>query len=124
MLDSKQAANVLENRKRIRQGRLRTVTLIRKRGGATDYANAQCTWKEEHCAAAGAVSQRTRSLNRGPDVTAEFAPEVDVATVVAIADTPDRTQVASARKYRVQERLRLGLTGTPNRTLVKLVEIR
>ncbi len=124
MLDSKQAANVLENRKRIRQGRLRTVTLIRKRGGATDYANAQCTWKEEHSAAAGAVSQRTRSLNRGPDVTAEFAPEVDVATVVAIADTPDRTQVASARKYRVQERLRLGLTGTPNRTLVKLVAIR
>ena len=59
-----------------------------------------------------------------PDVTAEFAPEVDFATVVAIADTPDRTQVASARKYRVQERLHLGLTGTSNRTLVKLVAIR
>ncbi len=124
MLDSKQAAHVQENRQHIRQGRVRTVTLIRKRGGATDYANAQCTWKEEHNDAAGAANHSNRSPNRGPDVTAEFAPEVDFATVVAIADTPDRTQVASARKYRVQERLHLGLTGTSNRTLVKLVAIR
>ena len=60
----------------------------------------------------------------GPDATAEFAPDVDLSGVVAIADTPDSTQVASARTYRVQEHQSLGLTGTPNRIVVKLVEIR
>ena len=122
MLDSKQAAQVLANRKQIRHGRLRTVTLIRNDGGATAYAAAQCTWKEEHDVSSGAANPGNRS--HGPDVTAEFAPDVDLSGVVAIADTPDRGQVASARKYRVQEHLKLGLTGTPNRIVVKLVEIR
>ncbi len=124
MLDSKQTAQVLANRERIRQGRLRTVTLIRSSGGATVYAAAQCTWKEEHDVSPGAANQLRRSGSGGPDVTAEFGADVDLSTVVAIADTPDRAQVASARKYRVQEHLSLGLTGTPNRILVKLVEIR
>ena len=123
MLDSKQTVQVLANRERIRQGRLRTVTLIRSSGGATVYAAAQCTWKEEHNVSSGAAN-RLRSGSGGPDVTAEFGADVDLSTVVSIADTPDRAQVASARKYRVQEHLRLGLTGTPNRILVKLVEIR
>ena len=124
MLDNKQTAQVLANRERIRQGRLRTVTLIRGSGGATTYEAAQCTWKEEHNVSSGAANQPRRSGSGGPDVTAEFGADVDLSTVVAIADTPDRAQVASARKYRVQEHLRLGLTGTPNRILVKLVEIR
>ena len=122
MLDSKQAAQVLANREQIRHGRLRTVTLIRNDGGATAYAAAQCTWKEERNQSSGAASPGNRS--HGPDVTAEFAPNVDLSSVVAIADTPDSAQVASARTYRVQERLSLGLTGTPNRIVVKLVEIR
>lgn len=124
MLDSKQAAQVLANRAKIRQGRLRTVALIRNSNGATAYATAQCTWKEERNAPSGAANQRERPRGSGPDVTAEFAPDVDLADVVAIADTPDSANAATARKYRVQERLRLGLTGTPNRILVKLVEIR
>ena len=124
MLDSKQAAQVLANRERIRQGRLRTVTLIRNDGGATAYAAAQCTWKEEHDVSSGAANQGNRNRSHGPDVTAEFPPDIDLTGVVAIADTPDSAQVASARTYRVQERLSLGLTGTPNRIVVKLVEIR
>ena len=59
MLDSKQTAQVLANRERIRQGRLRTVTLIRSSGGATVYAAAQCTWKEEHNVSSGAANQST-----------------------------------------------------------------
>ena len=123
MLDSKQAAQVLANREQIRHGRLRTVTLIRN-DGATAYATAQCTWKEERNESSGAANPDNRRRSHGPDVTAEFAPDVDLSGVVAIADTPDSAQVASARKYRVQERLSLGLTGTPNRIVVKLVEIR
>ena len=123
MLDRKQIEQVAANRERIRQGRLRTVTLIRTSSGATTYAAAQCTWKEEHSTASGAANQLRRSSS-GPDVTAEFAADADLSTVVAIADTPDRAQVAGARKYRVLEHLHLGLTGTPNRILVKLVEIR
>ena len=123
MLDRKQIEQVAANRERIRQGRLRTVTLIRTSSGATTYATAQCTWKEEHNISSGAANQLRRSSS-GPDVTAEFAADADLSTVVAIADTPDRAQVAGARKYRVLEHLHLGLTGTPNRILVKLVEIR
>ena len=122
MLDSKQAAQVLANREQIRHGRLRTVTLIRNDGGATAYAAAQCTWKEERNESSGAANPGNR--RHGPDATAEFAPDVDLSGVVAIADTPDSAQVASARKYRVQEHLKLGLTGMPNRIVVKLVEIR
>lgn len=124
MLDSRQAAHVLANREKIRQGRLRTVTLIRHSNGATTYTAAQCTWKEEHNAPSGAANQRDRPRGSGPDVTAEFAPDVDLTDVVAIADTPESARVAGARKYRVQESLRLGLTATPNRILVKLVAIR
>ena len=67
MLDSKQTAQVLANRERIRQGRLRTVTLIRGSGGATTYAAAQCTWKEEHNVSSGAANpspQRQRWAGR------------------------------------------------------------
>lgn len=124
MLDSRQAAQVMANRARIRQGRLRTVTLIRDNSGVTAYAAAQCTWKEARGVATGAANRGERPGGRGHDVTAEFAPDVDLADVVAIADTAASANVATARKYRVQERLRLGLTGTPNRILVKLVEIR
>ena len=124
MLDSKQAAQVLANREQIRHGRLRTVTLIRNDGGATAYAAAQCTWKEERNESSGAANPGNRRRSHGPDATAEFAPDVDLSGVVAIADTPDSAQVASARTYRVQEHLKLGLTGTPNRIVVKLVEIR
>ena len=111
MLNSKQTAQILKNRERIRHGRLRTVTLIRDSDGTTSYAAAQCTWKEEHNAPPGAANRRDHSRGSGPDVTAEFAPDVDLSTVVAIADTPDGSQVADARKYRVQGFLRLGLTG-------------
>ncbi|MYB75721.1 MAG: hypothetical protein F4X83_01195 [Chloroflexi bacterium] len=124
MLDSRQAAHVLANRAKMRQGRLRTVTLIRKSGGETTYTAAECTWKEEHNTPPGAAKQQGRPGGSGPDVLAEFLPDVDFSEVVAIADTPDRDQVAAARKYRVQESLRLGLTATPNRILVKLVAIR
>ena len=124
MLDRKQIEQVAANRERVRQGRLRTVTLIRTSSGATTYTAAQCTWKEEHNIPSGAANQLRRSSSGGPDVTAEFAADADLSTVVAIADTPDRAQVAGARKYRVLEHLHLGLTGTPNRILVKLVEIR
>ena len=124
MLNSKQTAQILENRERIRHGRLRTVTLIRDSDGTTSYAAAQCTWKEEHNAPPGAANQRDHSRGSGPDVVAVFLPDVDFSAVVAIADTPDSDQVADARKYRVQEHLHLGLTGTPNRILVKLIAIR
>ena len=124
MLDSKQAAHVLANRKNIRQGRLRTVTLIRTSGGETVYATAACTWKEERNVAAGAADRGNAAGGQGADVTAEFAPDVVLDDVVAIADTPDSAKVVDARKYRVRERLRLGLTGAPNRILVKLVAIR
>ena len=124
MLDKKQAAHVLANRAKIRNGRLRTVTLIRNSGGATSHSAAQCTWKEVHNAPAGAANQGDRTRGSGPDVTAEFAPDVDLTDVVAIADTPESAQVDSACKYRVRESLRLGLTTTPNRILVKLVAIR
>jgi len=124
MLDSRQAAHVLANRAQMRQGRLRTVTLIRHSGGETNYTAAQCTWKEERNAPPGAANQRDRPRGSGPDVTAEFAPDVDLTDVVAIADTPESAQVAGARKYRVRESLRLGLTAAPNRVLVKLVAIR
>lgn len=124
MLNSKQTAQILENRERIRHGRLRTVTLIRDSDGTTSYAAAQCTWKEEHNAPPGAANRRDHSRGAGPDVVAVFLPDVDFSAVVAIADTPDSDQVADARKYRVQEHLHLGLTGTPNRILVKLIAIR
>lgn len=124
MLDSRQVAHAQANRARIRQGRLRTVTLIRKSGGETVYAAAACTWKEERGFAAGAANRGDASGSGGPDVTAEFAPDVDLTDVVAIADTPDSTKVASARKYRVREWLRLGLAGAPNRILAKLAAIR
>ncbi len=124
MLDSRQAAHVLANREKIRQGRLRTITLIRHSGGETTYTAAECTWKEEHNTPPGAANQHGRPGGSGSDVLAEFLPDVDFSEVLAIADTPDRDQVASARKYRVQEHLHLGLTGTPNRILVKLVAIR
>jgi hypothetical protein len=124
MLDSKQTAQVMENRLQMRQGRLRTVTLIRGNGSATDYASAQCIWKEEHGLVAGAANHVDRSQRSGPDATAEFLADEDLESVVAIADTPDQAQVASARKFRVREILRLGLTGAPNRILAKLVEVR
>ena len=124
MLDSKQIEHVAANRARLRQGRLRAVTLIRDNDGVTAYAAAQCTWKEVRGVAAGAANRGERPSGRDPDVTAEFAPDVDLSDVVAIADTPDSANTAAARKYRVRERLRLGLTGAPNRILVKLVEIR
>ena len=124
MLNRKQAAHVLANRAKVRQGRLRTVTLIRSSGGMTTYTAVECTWKEEHNTPPGAANHHGRPGGSGPDVLAEFLPDVDFSAVVAIADTPDRDQVAGARKYRVQEYLHLGLTGTPNRILVKLVAIR
>ena len=124
MLDSRQAAHVLANRKEIRQGRLRTVTLISASGGKTVYTAAECTWKEERNVAAGAADRGNAAGGQGADATAEFAPDVDLDDVVAIADTPDSSAVAGARKYRVQERLRLGLTGAPNRIVAKLVAIR
>lgn len=124
MLNRKQIEHVTANRKRIRRGRLRTVTLIRHSGGDTSYVPEQCTWKEERNAAGGAAVQSGRGIGSGPDVLAEFLPDVDFSTVAAVADTPDGAQVAAARKYRVQEYLRLGLAATPNRILVKLVEIR
>ena len=98
MFDSKQAAQVLANRERIRHGRLRTVTLIRNDGGATAYVAAQCTWKEERNESSGAANPDNRRRSHGPDATAEFAPDVDLSGVVAIADTPDSAQVARARK--------------------------
>ncbi len=124
MLNKKQAAHVLANRAQIRQGRLRTVTLIRNSGGATNYTAAQCTWKEERNAPAGAANQGDLPRGSGPDVVAEFLPDVDFSAVVAVAATADRDQVATARKFRVQDHLHLGLTGAPNRILVKLVAIR
>ena len=124
MLDSRQAAHALANRKKIRQGRLRAVTLIGVSGGETVYTAAECTWKEERNAAAGAADRGDAAGGRGPDVTAEFAPDVDLDDVVAIADTPDSAKVAGARKYRVRERLRLGLAGAPNRIVAKLAAIR
>lgn len=124
MLDKKQAAHVQANRARIRQGRLRTVTLILKNGAGTTYAAAQCTWKEEQGARAGAANRSEGGGNRSAVVVAEFAPDVDLATVVAIADTPNRAQVAGARTYRVQEQRKLGLTAAPNRIVVTLREER
>lgn len=124
MLNSKQTAQILKNRERIRHGRLRTVTLIRKSGDETTYTAAECTWKEEHNTPPGAANQHGRPGGSGPDVLAEFLPDVDFSEVAALADTPESAQVAGARKYRVQEYLHLGLTGTPNRILVKLVAIR
>ena len=124
MLDSKQVAHAQANRARIRQGRLRTVTLIRKSGGETVYAAAACTWQEARGAASGAANRGEEPAGKGPDVTAEFPPDVDLSDVVAIVDTPDSTKVASARRYRVREWLRLGLTGAPNRILAKLAAIR
>ena len=124
MLDSRQAAHVRANREKIRHGRLHTVTLIRHSGGVTTLRSEQCTWKEERNAPPGAANRRDRSRGSGPDVVAVFLPDVDFSAVVAIADTPDSDRVADARKYRVQEHLNLGLTGTPNRILVKLVAIR
>ena len=104
MLDSRQAAQVLANRAKIRQGRLRTVTLIRETDGLTAYAAAQCTWKEARGIAAGAANRGDGPGGRDHDVTAEFAPDVDLADVVALADTPVSANVATARKYRVRER--------------------
>lgn len=124
MLDRKQIEHLAANREHMRQGRLRTVTLIRYSGGTTNYAAAQCTWKEEHNAPSGAANQRDRLRSSGPDVTAVFLPDVDFTDVVAIADTPESAQVAGARKYRVQEYARLGLAAAPSRILVKLVAIR
>lgn len=124
MLDKKQAAHVQANRARIRQGRLRTVTLIRKNGDTTDYAAAQCTWKEEHGMVGGAANHGDGGGRPGVDVSAEFSPDVDLTNVVAIADTPDRAQAAGARTYRLRERLELGLTGTPNRIVLKLRGVR
>ena len=124
MLDKKQAAQVLSNRARIRKGRLRTVTLVRNAGGTTGYAAAQCTWHEVHGPVAGAANQQNGSESRGATVTAEFAHDVDFAAVVAVADTPDQARVAGARKYRIHELLRLGLTGAPNRIVATLVEMR
>ena len=124
MLNSKQTAQIIKNRERIRHGRLRTVTLIRDSDGTTSYTAAQCTWKEARNASAGAANHGDRARRSGPDVTAEFAPDVDLSAVIAIADTPDSDHVAAARKYRVQESLRLGLTAAPNRILVKLIAIR
>ena len=124
MLNRKQAAHVLANRAKIRQGRLRTVTLIRNSGGTTNYTAAQCTWKEERSVPAGAAHQNNRAGGPVTDVVAEFLPDVDFSAVVAVAATADRDQVATARKFRVQDHLHLGLTGAPNRILVKLVAIR
>ncbi len=124
MINGKQAAHVLANRAKIRQGRLRTVTLIRHSGGATNYTAAQCTWKEERNVPAGAAHHGSRASGPGPDVVAEFLPDVDFSAVVAVADTADSDQVATASKYRVRDHLHLGLTGAPNRILVKLVAIR
>ncbi len=124
MLDKKQAAHVLANRAWVRRGRLRTVTLIQKTGQTTTYATAQCTWKEARGAPAAGAHRAERAEQRTATVTAEFAHDVDFSDAVAVADTPDQAQVARARKYRIQELLRLGLTGTPNRIVATLVEMR
>ena len=124
MLDSRQAAHVLANRAKIRQGRLRTVTLISHSGGATTRRAEQCTWKEERNVPAGAAHRGNRASGPGSDVVTEFLPDVDFSAVVAVADTADSDQVATARKYRVLEYFRLGLGAAPNRILVKLVAIR
>jgi hypothetical protein len=124
MLAERQKAAVAAWREHIRADRLRTVTLIRMSAGITTYETVPCTWKEEGNVEPGVTNRVGEVTRRGWDVTAEFPPNVDFADVAGLADTPDPAQVPAARTYRILDRLHLGLTGEPDRVLVKLARVR
>ncbi len=124
MLNPRQRATIQSNRERIRQDRLRTVILIRFSAGITTFAATTCMWREMHEAPPGTVDRQGRTPVHGADVRAEFPPDVDFSTVVAIADAPDASQVGGARLYRLLDRPALGLMDAPDRILVFLERLR
>lgn len=123
MLDARKLARMVSTRAAMRQGRMRTVTLVYARPEGTAYLAAEVVWRaqpyEEPAVSDGAARSALPAAAR-----AEFPPELDPRLVSLVADTPTATDaaVASAPCYEVLSYRAAGMS--MNRWVVELRRLR
>ncbi len=124
-LDSRKAAHIEANRATIREGRTETVVFVSGTGTVTYQAITDCLWQDFGLVSAG-VSNRDGAVTRKPwDALLELPGSTSFpARLILIARTATVAAVQQAERYRVLDRIRIGLgvgtTGPGNRWQVKL----
>ena len=126
-LDSRKVAHIEANRARIREGRTETVVLVSGTGPVTYQAITDCLWQDFGQVPAG-VANRAGAVTRKPwDALLVLPGNTSFParlTLIARTSTASAAAVRQAERYRVLDRIRIGLgvgaTGPGNRWQVKL----
>jgi len=122
MLDARKLARIAGNRARMRQGRMRTVTLVYRRPEGTAYVAADVVWRAQPYAEPAATP-----VGAGAEpvaVRVEFPPAIDPRLVTLVADTSAATAeaAASAPRYVVARYHAAGIVA--DRWVVELKRLR
>ena len=115
-LDTRKVAHIQSNRDKIRLGRTETLVLVSAAGGVITYqAVAGCVLNEVGAVPAG-IANRVGEITRASyDALGEFPSNAIFPTslrLIARTPTPTSAAVATADKFTVLDRRRLGLGTT------------